>query len=63
MKVLILRFINYIDSTKESNPRLFKILYILLWFIAPIEMACIKLGIFGYKKIKEHNKPNLEELR
>ena len=61
MKELILRFITYIDSIKESQTILFKILYILLWFLAPIEMICIKLGILGYKKIKHYHKSNIEE--
>uniref|UniRef100_A0AAT9J7J4 ORF20 n=1 Tax=Nitrosopumilaceae spindle-shaped virus TaxID=3065433 RepID=A0AAT9J7J4_9VIRU len=50
---IILKLINYIDSKKESNPKLFKFLLICLWLVAPAEMLCIRLGWFGFKKLQK----------
>lgn len=63
MKELIIKLIDYVETKREANPRLFKVLIIGLWFIAPLEMACIKLGIFGYNKIKQYNKSSLDRLK
>lgn len=61
MKNHITNIINYIERRKETNPRLFKILYYGLFLIAPIEMLCIKLCLFGYKKVKTYNNKTIKE--
>ena len=63
MKNYIIKIINYLETKKESNPKTFKILLILLFFIAPIEMVSIKLGILGYKKLKSYNKKVIKEMK
>lgn len=55
MKNQIINLINYIETKREANPKLFKVLWYILWCAAPIEMSCIKLGVFGYKKIKSYD--------
>ena len=63
MKNYIIKIINYLETKKESNPKTFKILYITLFFIAPIEMISIKIGIFGYKKLKSYNNKVIKEMK
>ena len=63
MKNYIIKMINYLETKKESNPKTFKILYIALFCIAPIEMISIKLGIFGYKKLKSYNDKVIREMK
>ena len=61
----IIRLVNYMEKFKKEKPILYKTLYIMLWCAAPIEMLCIKLGLFGYKKYKQNQikKTTLEELK
>jgi len=65
MKNIITNLINKIEQFRESKPRVFKVLYVSLWCIAPIEMLCIRLGVFGYKKLqkKYYFNSTLEELK
>ena len=65
MKNIFINFIDRLEQIRESKPRLFKILFYTLWAIAPIEMCCIKLGIFGYKKLKKkfYFNSTLEDLK
>ena len=63
MKNYIIKMINYLETKKESNPKTFKILYISLFCIAPIEMISIKLGILGYKKLKSYNNKIIREMK
>lgn len=53
------------EMFRESRPKTFRILYYALWVFAPIEMCCIKLGIFGYKKLRinEYNKSVMENMK
>lgn len=60
MKKLLINLINKIEMNRIKHPKTFKLVMILLWVIAPLEMACIKLGIFGYTKINQYN--NKKEL-
>lgn len=61
----ILRFITFLEGIRDNRPILYKSLYYALWVTMPIEMLCIKLGLFGYKKFKENQFSNktLERLR
>ena len=52
MKKLVINLVNRLQDIQESNPKLFRIGLIILWCVAPIEMLCLKLGLFGYKKFK-----------
>lgn len=52
MKKLVVDLCNKLEAIQKSNPKLFRIGFIILWCVAPIEMLCIKLGVFGYKKFK-----------
>ena len=65
MKNQIIKLINYVDSKKQSNPKLFKVLYISLWMVAPLEMLCFKMGWFGFKKLQKkfYFNSTLEDLK
>lgn len=45
---IILKLYNKINAMPKRRK---KILLIVLYCIAPIEMLCLNLGIFGYKKL------------
>ena len=66
MKRLVMDLVNKLQDIQESNPKLFRIGFIILWCIAPIEMLCLKLGLFGYKKFKMQyymSRENQEDLK
>lgn len=58
-----IKFINLLEHLKTNHKNTYKIFYIALWIMMPIEMALYKLGIFSYKKIKHYDKKTSEELR
>ena len=61
MKKLVVDLCNKLEAIQKSNPKLFRVGYIILWCVAPIEMLCIKMGIFGYKKFKMQYQMSREE--
>ena len=66
MKKLVVDLVNKLEAIQKSNPKLFRIGFIILWVIAPIEMLCLKLGLFGYRKFKMQyymSRENQEELK
>ena len=66
IKKLVIDLVNRLQDIQESNPKLFRIGFIILWIVAPIEMLCLKLGLLGYKKFKMQyymSRENQEDLR